>query len=213
MVISKNKLKFLYPCSNQFPFDSVATRIVRELEKRSWSVPGTMIEFYNSGSKYERYQMVSSIVGLDYKLEFGRIQGLVNGERNNIAALYRVCIPQQIIEVYSDESGPVYYLYVGENWGYDMDWFINSKKLDSEYGTGPRKYLKYKGNIRTRRYDGTKPYNGRPTELIPCDELGSMNKPIDDEPAIIDLDSTLEEFKKWLEIYVLNYILSFPEDN
>ena len=63
MVISKNKLRFLYPYSNQFPFDSVATKIVRELEKRSWSVPGTMIEFYNSGSKYERYQMVNSIVG------------------------------------------------------------------------------------------------------------------------------------------------------
>ena len=137
----------------------------------------------------------------------GRIQGLINEERNNIAALYRVCIPKQIIEVYSDESGPVYYLYVGEYWGYDMDWFFNSRKLDSEYGNGPRRYLKYRGNIYTRRL------NRRPTELIPCDELGAKNKPIGNEPDVVDLDSTLEEIKKWLEIHVLNYIMSFPEDN
>ena len=43
--------QFLYPYSRQFPFDEVAEKIVRAIEKRNWKVPGITVEFdiYGSG--------------------------------------------------------------------------------------------------------------------------------------------------------------------
>ncbi len=50
-----------------------------------------------------------------------RIQGRVSKKMNDIAALQSVCIPKQILEVFEDESGPRYYLYVGDDWKKDKN--------------------------------------------------------------------------------------------
>ena len=49
------KPKFLYPHSRQFPFDEVAEKIVRELKKRNFDIPGIEVELDSYGSGEEKY--------------------------------------------------------------------------------------------------------------------------------------------------------------
>ena len=134
--------KFLYPHSRQFPFDEVAEKIVRELQKRNFSVPGITVDFDFYGSGEAKYQHVYHVIGNDFKLSFMRVQRSLGNGWNDVAALYEICIPKQILAVYNDESGPTYYLYVGEDWEKDKNWFMNSIKVNAKYRHETRKYLK-----------------------------------------------------------------------
>lgn len=60
------KPKFLYPHSRQFPFDEVAEKIVRELKKRNFDIPGIEVELDSYGSGEEKYIYVSMIKGADF---------------------------------------------------------------------------------------------------------------------------------------------------
>lgn len=201
MSVLTAKPTFLYPHSRQFPFDEVAEKIVRALEKRNWNVPGISVDFYTYGSGEAKYKMVSNIMGNDFKLYFCRSQGKLNARKNDIAALDTVCIPKEILKVYSDESGPTYYLYVGNNWEGDKNWFMNSSKVHSKLNKKPRRYLRYIGNT----------YQRRATDLISNNDLDREYSPEADEPVRINLQQKFDEFTAWLEESVLNYILSFPE--
>ena len=194
--------QFLYPYSRQFPFDEVAEKIVRAIEKRNWKVPGITIEFDIYGSGEAKYQKVRCITGDNFKLYFCRIQGCINGRWNDTAALHSICIPKQILEVYEDESGPSYYLYVGENWESDKEWFMNSIKGFSKLNKEPRRYLKYSGNT----------YQQRPKELVADNDLDREYSPRGNEPVRINLEQKFNEFTAWLEEFVLGYILSFQEE-
>ena len=195
--------QFLYPHSRQFPFDEVAEKIVREIEKRNWNVPGITIEFDTYGSGESKYQLVRQIIGEDFRLCFIRNQGSLDDRWNDTAALSEICIPKQIISVYTDESGPRYYLYVGTDWNADKEWFMKAIKVNSKLDKKPRKYLMYKGNP---------PWgNHRAEELIADDDLGREYSPEGNEPVRIDLEQKFEEFATWLKQNVLDYILSFPE--
>lgn len=193
--------KFLYPYSRQFPFDEVAEKIVKAIEKRNWKVPGITIEFDTYGSGEEKYQLVRSIIGDNFKLYFCRVQGNLNGRWNDTAALNEVCIPKQILEVYEDESGPAYYLYVGKNWEADKEWFMNSIKVHSKLDKQPRRYLKYSGNT----------YKQRAKELFADNDMEREYSPEGDEPVKINLEQKFNEFTEWLKEFVLDYILCFPE--
>lgn len=195
------KPKFLYPYSRQFPFDEVAEKIVKALEKRNWKVPGITVEFYTYGSGEAKYKMVNHIKSGNFTLYFCRPQGSVNDNLNDIAALHEIYIPKQGIRVYDDESGPTYYLYVGKSWEQDEQWFMDSIKVHSKLRNKPRKYLKYKGNT----------YKGRATELVHDNDLNREYSPEGDEPQRINLEEKFKEFSSWLEEFVLNYILTFPE--
>lgn len=195
------KPQFLYPYSRQFPFDEVAERIVRAMEKRNWEVPGISVDFYTYGSGEAKYKMVNNIVGDDFKLHFGRPQGQISDNKNDIAALANVCIPKEILQVYEDESGPTYYLYVGNNWDGDRAWFMNSIKIHAKLNAEPRRYLNYRGNT----------YQTRATELISDSDGNRDYSPEGDEPVRINLQQKFDEFTAWLEEHILNYILHFPE--
>lgn len=195
------KPQFLYPYSRQFPFDEVAEKIVRAMEKRNWEVPGISVDFYTYGSGEAKYKMVYNIKGDEFKLHFGRIQGHLSDIKNDIAALDSVCIPKEILHVYDDESGPTYYLYVGKNWEGDKAWFMDSIKVNAKLNQEPRRYLNYCGNT----------YRTRATELIPDSDSGRDYSSKGDEPVRINLQRKFNEFTTWLEEHVLNYILSFPE--
>lgn len=201
MSVLTAKPTFLYPHSRQFPFDEVAEKIVRALEKRNWNVPGISVDFYTYGTGEAKYKMVFNIIGNDFLLHFCRSQGKLSNSRSDIAALDRVCIPKEILQVYSDESGPTYYLYAGNNWECDKDWFMNSIKVHSKLNKKPRRYLKYKGNT----------YQRRATDLISDNDLNREYSPEAGEPVSINLRQKFEEFTAWLEEFVLNYILSLPE--
>lgn len=201
MSVLNVKPKFLYPYSRQFPFDEVAEKIVKALEKRNWKVSGITVEFHTYGSGESKYKMVEYIKGENFRLYFSRPQGSLNDYLNDIAALYKVHIPMQSIEVYDDESGPTYCLYVGKDWEQDKDWFMNSIKVHAKINQQPRRYLKYKGNT----------YKGRATELVHDNDLNREYSPVGDEPRRINLEKKFKEFSSWLEKFVLEYILSFPE--
>ena len=202
MSVLTTKPKFLYPYARQFPFDEVAENIVRAIEKRNWKVPGIAIEFDTYGSGEAKYQLVRSIDGDDFQLYFCRVQEYFNNGWNDTAALHSVYIPNQGIYVYEDGSRPTYYLYVGKNWGADKKWFMNSAKVNSKLNKEPRRYLRYKG---TTSKQGTK--------YLIADNDFQEYSPIGNEPVRINLQEKFKEFTTWLEEHVLNYILSFPEED
>lgn len=205
MSVLTTRPQFLYPHSRQFPFDEVAEKIVKALEKRNWKVPGINIEFDIYGSGEAKYQLVREITGGDFKLYFCRGQGRLNGKWNDTAALCTVYIPREILEVYEDESGPRYYLYVGNDWEADKEWFMNSIKVHSRLNHEPRRYLRYSGDRYQRRR--------RAKDLVADNDLGREYSPEGDEPLRFNLEEKFSEIIAWLEEFVLKYILSFPEED
>lgn len=202
MSVLTTRPQFLYPHSRQFPFDEVAEKIVRALEKRNWKVPGINVEFDIYGSGEAKYQLVRCITGENFKLYFCRGQGRLNSRWNDTAALCTVYIPKEILEVYEDESGPSYYLYVGNDWEADKEWFMNSIKVHSKLYHEPRRYLRYSGDT----------YCRRAKELVTDNDLGREYSPKVGEPFRINLEQKFNEMIAWLEEFVLEYILSFEED-
>lgn len=199
---------FLYPHSRQFPFDEVSEKIVRELQKRNWNVPGITVEFNEYGSGEARYKHVYNIKGSDFRLLFMRSQGQLDSFHNDVAALYEIYIPKQSITVYEDESGPVYYLYVGEDWETDKKWFMNSIKLYSRLDGKPRKYLKYTGAYSSKFSIFC---TGRRDLLISNTDFGREYSPEGDEPTSFNCSEKMDEFTTWLYENVLKYIMNFPE--
>lgn len=226
---------FLYPTSDQFPFDEVCGTIVRELEKRNWQVPGIIVEFHDYGSGEQKMRMVSRIKGKDFKLHFCRVQGKMPGDRwNNSAAVTEIVIPKKEIHVYEDESGPTFYLYVGNDWENDCDRFVNGMKVNSKLNGEPRTYLEYKGGCDCRNDHGAA-FEGigfimamltgdetalraikhthkgcRPSLLVHTNDLRREYDPEGDEPRVFRTDEVMEEFRKYLEGVVLKEIISTP---
>ena len=204
MSVLQTKPKLLEPNSRQFPFDEVVSQIVDALKKRDWNVPEISLAFDVYGSGEAKYELVRVIASRKrgFKLRFGRVQGsLEDSIWNDTAAVRTICIPKQIIEVYDDESGPTYYLYVGDNWDAEKDWFMDSIKVHSRLNEEPRRYLRYKGNT----------YKTRATYLVADNDLGREYSPEGDEPRQFNLEEKFAEFTDWLRENVLNYILTFPE--
>lgn len=197
------KPKFLYPRSRQYyPIDLMSEKIVRALEKRNWEVPEISVEFCTYGSGEEKFKYVSEIKGKDFKMFFARSQGQLCQRWNDSAAIHEIWIPREQLEVFSDESGPRYYLYVGEDWEKEKEWFFDSVKVNSKLNGEPRRYL---------MYEGDKPGKVRSLNLIPDNDLGREYDPEGDEPRIISLKDLYQRFADYLEKNVLDYILSFPE--
>lgn len=202
MSIFDVKPKLLYPHSRQFPFDSMANDIIKELEKRNWRVPGIVVEFDSYGSGEAKYKKVWHIRGQEFKLTFCRKQGKLDSRWNDTAALCSVHIPHECLEVFEDESGPKYYLYVGDNWQEDKDWFMNSIKIHAKLNKEPRKYLLYLGN-----HTGE---NGVRSSML-INTTDCEYAAVDNEPQSINLDETFERIVNWLKVNVLDNILNNPE--
>lgn len=108
-----NKLfnvEFLYPCSNQFPFDDICRRIVLALEKRNWSVPGIRVQIENEWlDEITLSQRVEIIEGLDFEIDFSRTRPREQPIGTRIFDLVEVeliTIGNRSLSVYPDESGP-----------------------------------------------------------------------------------------------------------
>ena len=200
MSVLTTKPKFLYPKSRMFPFDEVTERIVRELEKRNWSVPGITVDFHTYGTGEAKYRRVEYVYGENFKLYFCRPQGTLPSKLNDTAAIHELWIPNEELTVYDDGSGPTYFLYVGDDWNLDKSWFMDSIKIHSKLRKKPRKYIRYKRNLTTVN------------ELIYDDDLDREYEPEGDEPRRISIPETYNRFKTYLEENVLQYIESFPEE-
>lgn len=195
------KPKFLYPHSRQFPFDEVAEKIVRELKKRNFDIPGIEVELDSYGSGEEKYIYVSMIKGADFKLWFCRVQGQLSKSKNDIAAIHEIKIPMQELCVYEDESGPTYRIYVGDDWEKDKEWFFNTIKIHAKLRGESKKYLIYSGNT----------YKSRAVYLLPDKDLGREYEPEEGEPQRIEVKDVFSNITEYLTKNVLEYILKFPE--
>lgn len=222
-------MRFLYPSVQQFPFDSACAQIVRELEKREWKAPEIEVEFHEYGG----FRMVSTIKSRDFKLWFCRVQcTMPDGQWNDTAGISEIVIPKKEIRVYEDESGPVFYLYVGNDYERDRKRFMNGSRINTKLNGEPKLFLKYEGGCdckatqgagfsavsfltadlsgdteKLRKLKHTHP--GRRSPLLVHDnDLGREYDPEGDEPTLFRTDEVMAEFKKYLEEVVLRMILS-----
>lgn len=205
---------FLYPRSRQYPVDKVCERIVRALEKRGWNVPGIQVEYYDSKSKGLKYRHVSKIEGEDFKLWFCRIQGSINAYKNDIAAIHEIVIPRRQLVVHEDESGPVFYTYVGDDWEKDKDTFMNRWKLRSKFDGKPKTYLKYTGRsgpLDENGYSSQTYLHKRHPYLVNDDDLGREYQACGGEPIYFHTNEVFREIIGWLKVNVLERIESVEE--
>lgn len=197
---------FLYPQSRQFPFDEVCEQIVRELEARNWDVPGIAVDFHEYGSGEQKYRMVSTVKGDDFKLWFCRVQGRLGTSWNDTAAVTEICIPKMEIHVYEDESGPRFHTYVGDDWEQDKQWFMTSSKLNCKLRGEPRRALSYEGAWS----DGYLYRGSRPPFLKANSDLGRQYMPEGDESTVFNTSEVFDQFTQWLQENVLGKITALP---
>lgn len=204
-----NQMKFLYPTSRQFPVDEVCERIVRELEKRNWNVPGITVSFDDYGSGDQKFRTVRHIKSRDFRLWFCRVQCTMPGGRwNDTAAVTEMVIPTKKLDVYDDESGPTFYLYVGRDYETDRERFMNGSKVNSKLNNEPRMYLKYKGSAdREGEYTYSK---RRSPYLVHDNDLGREYGLEGNEPKLLMTSDVMNEFRKYLTDVVLKAIVSHP---
>lgn len=227
-------MEFLYPFVLQFPFDEACNNIIHELEKRNWHVPGIEVEFYTYGSGAQKFRMVGELKGRDFRLVFHRVQRTMPGNRwNDTAAVTDLYIPKKVLNVYEDESGPTFYLYVGKDWERDREEFMTGSKLNSRLDRKPKSYLVYRGGCLCRaaaselvgpdwltsmlakdtdalsrlRHTHSR---CRPPHLLHDNDPEREYSPEGSEPKIFDTDEVMEEFRRYLEEVVLPLILEQP---
>lgn len=214
-----SQMQFLYPNVQQFPFDSTCEQIVHELERRNWQVPGIDVEFHEYGSGEEKYRAVNYIKGQDFKLWFCRMQRTIAGGRwNDTAAVTEIVIPKKELHVYKDESGPTFYLYVGNNWEADRERFMSSSKVNSKLHGEPKLYLQYHGECHCQGDGLSDSVQGmrhthpgrRPPLLAHTNDLGREYDPEGDEPKLFRTAEVMNEFEQYLKEVVLKNILSHP---
>ena len=207
--------EFLYPISRQFPFDKVSEQIIRELEKRNWEVPGLDVEFYVYGTGAQKFRHVSRLRGEGFLLWFCRVQRLLPGGRwNDVAAVSELIIPGKQLNVYEDESGPTLYVYVGSDWEKDKGWFCCSSKVNTKLNGEPRRHLEYHGRHRLPDDEGAFDWylpSRRPRFLYHDNDLGREYDLKEGDPLYYLTKDIMEEFRLWMTDNVLNYILTFPE--
>ncbi len=228
-------MQFLYPTSRQFLVDEVSERIIRELEERNWNVPGITVDFHNYGSGAQKFRHVNYIKGQDFKLWFCRKQSTLPGGRlNDNAAVTEIVIPRKELHIYEDESGPTFYLYVGNDWEKDREKFMNGSKVNSKLNLETKTYLVYKGGCNCQATSGasfdaisflTAQLNGdvaamyqmyhthpgrRPPYLVHTNDLGREYNPVGKQPRGFWTNNVIEEFRDYLTDVVLKTIRSYP---
>ena len=198
-------MQFKYPTSRQFPVDEVCEQIVRALEARNWKVPGIKVEFSQSGTGEEKYRFASMIEGENFEIWFSPLSD---------EGVSRVSVPEMELNVYPDESGPSFYLYVGDNWIRDRKTFKHGSKYNSKLRGEPRTYLRYEGICRCGEMSLPHLHRGkRPPLLRHTNDLGREYDPEDNEPREFVTSELFAKFIDWLSENVLRVIeaYSLPE--
>lgn len=195
-------VQFKYPKSRQFPFDEVCEQIVRALEARNWKVPGIKVEFNQWGTGDEKYRFASVINGADFELwlSLGRTE-----------SVSRINVPGMELSVYSDESGPGFYIYVGDDWNRDRKTFERGSKYNSKLNGEPRIYLRYEGICRCNESSYSHMHRGkRPPLLRHTNDLDRDYDPIGEEPREFVTSEVFAKFTDWLSKNVFRVIEAHP---
>ena len=185
------KRKFIYPTSTRFPMDGLITQIVFELEKRGWKVPGIRVKFHEWGSGEEKFRRVEYITGEDFIISLDR------------KGIHEMTIPRHQLIVYDDNSGPTYYVYVGNEWEKDKEGFMRGTKVHSRLDKKPKTYLKYSGRSTYR--------GAFASRLIADDDLDREYSPEGREAIEYPTTQVFDKFRGWIKKYILDVILKTPE--
>lgn len=196
------KMQFITPTSRQFPFDESVSLIVEALRLRNFDVPGITVKMSDYGSGEQWVRHVGEIVGDDFALRLHRHQGdLPGGAWGNATACSTVVVGGQRLDVYSDESGPRFYLYVGDNWTADRSSFIGPfPGVNSKLYGEPRRYLMYRGTT----------YQKRSPTLVHTNDLGQEYDPTPCDPVAFSTADVMAEIDAYLRGVVLPRIEAHP---
>lgn len=175
---------------DQFPFDRVCSQVRRLAENRGFSVEGLDFDFkvFEGVNGFGSQRTLVNIWGDDFKIRYR------GGE-----LVSEIIIPGKELHIYSDESGPVLYLYVGENWEYDKLVWMRSTKLHERMRNEPQTYLRYEPRSRME--------NQRAESLwVIEDLLGREYKWKQGDPVTFVVEDLYNEFRDWLIEFVLEPI-------
>jgi hypothetical protein len=199
-------VKFLRPTSRKFAFDATCSEIVAALEARNFCVPEITVSFHEYGSGDLKCRMVERVRGRDFCLSFGRGQGwLPEGRWYDSAAVSSLVIPGEKLAVYADDSGPDYWVFVGDSWEAHRDVW-----LDSFHTPGPV-HPRSDGHPRTCLcYQGTCRPDDRAL-LVADNDLGRHYDPEPGEPVEYLATDVFARFDAYLRDIALASILAHPE--
>ena len=219
----------LLPNRKSYPFDITATKIVRALGKRNWKVPGIEVQFTTYGTGFGKYSFVRKIIGYtiqpggrtdDFILEFE-----ASPEKSSIC---QIIFKEERLEVYSDDSGPTYWLYVGPG---SLHYPPDSNELQTEidsskswkYTTNDGFFAKMPDEATARstfmhsstlchaRLDskprialyyineGYRAALNKGAQIVNSDDLERSYKALPSEPQSFDLDKLYNHFAKRLK--------------
>jgi len=203
--INKKLARFFYPNAKQFPFDEICEMIVRVLEISNFSMLKIKVDF---DEFYKKFYYIEKIQGEDFVLFFTcrKIQNLESVE----IGVSKLIIPKKILHVFKDESGPLYYTYVGENWKQDKQSFMTDLKINSKLYKEPRTYLMYRGRSKINK---KKIYNGgeRKPFLVHDNDSEREYDLNSNEPLYFETEQVFQEFNQWLNDNVFKKLVPFTE--
>lgn len=185
--------RFLYPRRDKFAFDRVCGQIVHALEERNWDIPGIAVEFANDENSGITERYVASITGDDFKLDF-------MFESYSSAPVTMLAIPGRRLSVYSDDSGPSYYVYVGNDWQQDRRHFLDDYQFNSKLDGKPRTYLLYKGGCMCEQEQSVHHHTSRVAPLLIHNN--DMRREYDleiGEPSQYQTKAVFQDFSIWLQ--------------
>jgi hypothetical protein len=171
--------------------------MVRVLKERNFEAQDIEVKL-NSYGPGNMFSYVSEIKGDDFQLVFCREQGKLGRDLNDIAGVSKLNIPGKELHVYSDNSGPTLYLYVGTDWKKDKRDFVNGLKVLSKLHGKPRTYLQYSGAWQ-------KTYGGffYPGKIAPFlahhNDLQREYDPLGNEPTYFKTAEIFQEFEHFLD--------------
>ena len=181
---------FVFPTSRRYAVDPVAERIVRILYERNFAVEGVAVALESYSNKDATYTMVDTVTipDLDIYLKYDRKQGHLDSDRFDCASIATIAVPLHTIQLYGDDSGPTYHVYVGKNWKIDKREFVHGFHVNSKLNKQPRTYLKYSGAADTEgRFLGSNRY------LVADNDLGREYDPKGDEAKYYETSKVLEQ--------------------
>jgi len=197
LTTAKAVSQFIPPERMRYPFDEVCADIVEALTDRNFQVPGIKVELKSNGSGEYWPWGVDKIEGDDFKLTF-------------LGDVREIVIPGKQLRVYTDDSGPTFYLYVGDDWQRDRDGFMNGAKVNSKRYEEPRTYLRYNGEYRCEDVQSSASDSRWKPFLVHTNDNGREYDPVGDEPKYFRTADVMEEIRNYLQDVVLPAIESHP---
>jgi len=197
---------FLHPTVREYPVDGPCADLVKLLEDRHFAVEGVEVTFDTYSNHKGSYRNVDKIIvpTLDFTAKFGRSQGFIDTNRYNCAAISELKMPQQILTLYSDHSGPSFYVYVGHNWEREKQEFFDGWHVHPKMNKEPRTYLRYTGSAsKTERY--TYEHTIR-TYLLHDSDLGRQYDLLPGDKEHYVVEEVCQDYASYIERRVMPYI-------